>query len=297
MTPRARTSTTTTSRMTLRTLSTPTRTTTTTALAITAFSSSLRRRVLPPAADAEKVIEGEVKATADAVPPAAGGEGEKPKTLPQRFVAAHNYWRCIHDAPPIKWDKDFAEGAQKWADRGQMSHAQCYKIPPPQGPAGENLAMGSSMTPEQAASKWHDESPEQGPRCGGHCTAMLWKSATKLGCGMGPRNLVVCRYGGRSLRDGTPNFGGRGAYEANVGFPDNSKKDACKKKFPQSEAAAEPSGGGGSGGSGRPSGGGSGRPQRGGSGRPSGGGSGRPNGGGSGGPQRGGFPGGGGGWR
>merc|ERR1719395_312805 len=83
---------------------------------------------------------------------------------------------------------------------------------------------------------WHDENPERGPRCGGHCTAMLWKSATKLGCGMGPRNLVVCRYGGKSLRDGTPNFGGRASYEANVGFPDDSKKDACKKKFPQSKA-------------------------------------------------------------
>merc|ERR1719482_2715931 len=76
-----------------------------------------------------------------------GSPGKTPKSIPDRWVNAHNYWRCIHGAPPIKWDKDFARGAQKWADKGQFSHADCYNIPPPQGPAGENLAGGSSMTP------------------------------------------------------------------------------------------------------------------------------------------------------
>merc|ERR1719161_1584428 len=91
---------------------------------------------------------------------------------------------------------------------------------------------------------WHDESPEQGPRCGGQCTAMLWKSATKLGCGMGPRNLVVCRYGGKSLRDGTPNFGGRSEYRQNVGYPDNRKEAECKKKWPLSTKGSTNGGGG-----------------------------------------------------
>merc|ERR1719515_683295 len=68
MTPRTRMSTTTitrtrtTTRMTVRILSMQTRITTTAALTIAIFSFSLRRRVPPHAADAEEVIEREVKA-------------------------------------------------------------------------------------------------------------------------------------------------------------------------------------------------------------------------------------------
>lgn len=176
-----------------------------------------------------------------------------PDSIPDRWLNAHNYWRCLHGSPPIKWDTDFAKGAQEWANRGQMSHAKCYKIPPPQGPAGENLASGSVMSPEKASSMWHDESPEKGPRCGGHCTAMLWSSAYKLGCGI-HGSLYVCRYGGKSLREGTPNFGSRDAYTANIGFPDDSKEESCKKEWPQSEKGdtntGDKGGGGGSGGRG-----------------------------------------------
>jgi len=176
-----------------------------------------------------------------------GSQGKTPTTIPDRWVNAHNYWRCIHNSPPLAWDVDFARGAQKWADRGQMSHAKSYKIPPPEGPCGENLAGGSSVTIEGAVDMWHDENPENGPRCGGHCTAMLWKAGVKLGCGIGKSSmghLYVCRYGGGNP---LPNFGGN--YEANVGFPDNSKKDECKKKWPLG-AGATP-GGSPSGGSGR----------------------------------------------
>lgn len=202
-------------------------------------------------------------------PSGGGSQGKKPTTIPDRWVNAHNYWRCIHGSPPIAWDENFARGAQKWADRGSMSHAQSYKIPAPEGPAGENLASGSHLTLEGAVDMWHDENPERGPRCGGHCTAMLWKAGKKLGCGTGKSgmgHLYVCRYGGGNP---LPNFGGRGNYDANVGFPDNSKKDACKRKWPLGEGASpggSPSGGGGSG-RGR---GGSGR-DRGGSGRGRGG--------------------------
>jgi len=193
--------------------------------------------------------------SAPAPPPSGGGgggggsPGKTPTTIPDRWVNAHNYWRCIHGSPPIAWDVDIARGAQKWADRGQMSHAKSYKIPPPEGPCGENLAGGSHVTIEKAVDMWHDENPEKGPRCGGHCTAMLWKAGVKLGCGTGKSSmghLYVCRYGGGNP---LPNFGGRGNYDANVGFPDNSKKDACKKKWPLG-AGATP-GGSPSGGSGR----------------------------------------------
>merc|ERR1719313_3145929 len=198
-----------------------------------------------------------------------------PETMIERWLNAHNYWRCIHDSPPVVWDEDIAKGSQKWADRGQMSHDKCYDLPNPYGPVGENLASGTNMTPEQAADMWHDEEPEKGPECGGHCTAMLWKSGTKMGCGIGKGSmgtLLVCRYGGGSPLSKwlAPNFGGRDKYAENVGFPDNSKKDSCNKKYPRK--AAESGGGsspGGSGGSSPSSGGSSPSSRR----RPSSGGS------------------------
>jgi len=175
-----------------------------------------------------------------------GGEGKTPTTIPERWVTAHNYYRCLHGAPPIKWDEAFARGAQNWANRGQMSHAQCYKIPPPEGPAGENLASGSgSMSPERASHMWWDESPGSAPNCGGHCTAMLWKAASKLGCGIAPGamgTLLVCRYGGGNP---LPNMAGRKRDQ--VGRLDNSKKASCKKKWPMKEDAGGGGGGGGGG--------------------------------------------------
>merc|ERR1719387_838986 len=111
------------------------------------------------------------------------------------------------------------------------------------------------MTPEQAANMWHDENPEKGPQCGGHCTAMLWKSAPKMGCGIGKGSmgpLMVCRYGGGSPLNKrlAPNFGGRDMYAQNVGFPDKSKEASCDKKYPRKEEDSSGSGGGGSGGGG-----------------------------------------------
>merc|ERR1719316_1924131 len=170
----------------------------------------------------------------------SASEGTVPKTLTERWLNAHNYWRCIHNTGPMVWDPEIAKGAQGWVDAGHTGHADCYNLPNPQGPVGENIAGGTGLGPEMASAMWHDENPERGPRCGGHCTAMLWKSAPKLGCGWkkgGMMNRAVCRYGG-----GTPlskrlaaNFGGSRGNQANVKFPDNSRKDLCLKKWPPAE--------------------------------------------------------------
>jgi len=162
-----------------------------------------------------------------------GGEGTKgqvPKSIPDRWVNCHNYWRCIHNAPPIKWDKDVAQSAQEWSDTGTSSHSDCYGLKPPYGPAGENMAGGSHMTPEKACDMWHDESPEKGPNCGGHCTAMLWKKSKKLGCGIYKETggTMFCRYA-----DGPANYGR--ITESEVDYPDESKKDACAKEWPLGE--------------------------------------------------------------
>eukprot|EP00928_Gymnodinium_smaydae_P049810 TRINITY_DN3345_c1_g1_i1.p1 TRINITY_DN3345_c1_g1~~TRINITY_DN3345_c1_g1_i1.p1 ORF type:complete len:338 (-),score=69.98 TRINITY_DN3345_c1_g1_i1:117-1130(-) len=170
---------------------------------------------------------------------AANGSESLSAGDPAEWLKYHNYWRCVHNSPEIHWDADFAAGAQEWADRGQFQHADCYNIPPPRGPAGENLASGSAgyMTIRRAVDMWHDENPERGPRCGGHCTAMLWKAATKLGCGLATngQTLLVCRYGGGSP---VPNMAG--AYEANVGFPDDTKEPQCRSTYLEGNPSPSP---------------------------------------------------------
>jgi len=170
-----------------------------------------------------------------------GTPSQVPKSLIDRWANAHNYWRCIHNTGPVTWDPEIAKGAQEWANRGLREHAQTYKLKPPQGPTGENIANGAGVGPEIASAMWHDEVPENGPRCGGHCTAMLWKSANRLGCGLntegGGRNNVVCRYGGGQPLNLTlaANFGGLSAAQANVKFPDMSREPECLKKWPPGE--------------------------------------------------------------
>eukprot|EP00747_Dinoflagellata_sp_TGD_P136195 gnl/TRDRNA2_/TRDRNA2_175527_c0_seq1.p1 gnl/TRDRNA2_/TRDRNA2_175527_c0~~gnl/TRDRNA2_/TRDRNA2_175527_c0_seq1.p1 ORF type:complete len:430 (+),score=108.52 gnl/TRDRNA2_/TRDRNA2_175527_c0_seq1:114-1403(+) len=171
-----------------------------------------------------------------------GSPGKKPTTDQDRWINVHNYWRCVHGKDlgtnPMVWDDGIAVGAQKWADRGQMNHDKCYDLQPPQGPVGENLAGGSNVHIEESAYMWHDENPDKGPGAGGHTTAMLWKSAFKLGCGIGKDSrggtFTVCRYGGGDPLDKrkAANFGGSSAKEANVGFPDDGLRGACEKKWP-----------------------------------------------------------------
>merc|ERR1712183_1076831 len=94
-------------------------------------------------------------------------------------------------------------------------------------------------TPEMACAMWHDENPERGPKCGGHCTAMLWQTpgiTTKLGCGFvtptdGSMKRAVCRYGaGSPLKKRlAANFGSK---DGKVAFPDNARAADCKKKWP-----------------------------------------------------------------
>mmetsp|Transcript_57281 Transcript_57281/g.170421 ORF Transcript_57281/g.170421 Transcript_57281/m.170421 type:complete len:288 (+) Transcript_57281:364-1227(+) len=187
----------------------------------------------PPSAPAPPPSATPAPATPTAAPP--------PSTDAQKWVNRHNYWRCIHGSPPIAWDVDFARSAQEWADKGVFKHADSYGLKPPEGPAGENIAAGSAgyMSIKKAVDMWHDENPERGPKCGGHCTAMLWKAASKLGCGINPQTsngmFLVCRYGGGNP---VPNMGGH--YEANVGFPDMSKEPECRRLHLEGGGGANP---------------------------------------------------------
>jgi hypothetical protein len=125
---------------------------------------------------------------------------------------------CRHAAPPLLWDCDVAASAQAWADLGKFDHSQSYIIPPPAGPAGENLAMGQA-TGTAATDAWYSEvgnwmfDPGDGTQSKGttgHFTAMIWKGAKKLGCGHYPSSKIwVCRYkAGDTLSADTPNMAG-----------------------------------------------------------------------------------------
>jgi hypothetical protein len=119
--------------------------------------------------------------------------------------------------PLLEWDCSVAASAQEWADRGVFEHSKSYDIPPPAGPAGENLALGHD-TATAAIDGWYGEvkdwSFEAGQATGGgetgHFTAMVWKGAKKLGCGeFSSTKLRVCRYKAGDTKTGdTPNMQG-----------------------------------------------------------------------------------------
>ena len=99
-----------------------------------------------------------------------------------------------------------------------FEHSDCYNIPPPAGPAGENLAMGYGGG-TQATDGWYSEvanwawTPGDGTGntgTTGHFSAMIWKGVTKLGCGLyASTKIWVCRYkAGDKLSGDTPNMGG-----------------------------------------------------------------------------------------
>jgi len=159
-------------------------------------------------------------------PPAPQPSGPDPEA--SAWLQIHNYFRCIHNTQPIEWDKDVAEGSAEWAQRGQMSHSKSYKIPAPRGPSGENLAAGQKDI-EAAVTAWYDESPERGPSCGGHCTALLWKKSKGLGCSKkntwnGNRPMYVCRYA-KSAANYNKNAN-------SVNMPDYSREEQCYGQFP-----------------------------------------------------------------
>jgi hypothetical protein len=97
-----------------------------------------------------------------------------------------------------------------------------------------------------AVTAWYDESPERGPGCGGHCTALLWKKSKALGCAKkntwnGNRPMYVCRYAKSAANFGSKSDG--------VNMPDYSREESCYSQFPVSKRWK-----GGGGGSGEPGG-------------------------------------------
>ncbi|CEP11937.1 hypothetical protein [Parasitella parasitica] len=114
------------------------------------------------------------------------------------ILKLHNKLRAKHHSPSVKWDTKLATYAQKWSNKCEFKHSG--------GPYGENLALRyPSWT--AAINGWYNEvkhydynNPGSSDETG-HFTAIVWKSTTKIGCGVKTCNnlgkgykLYTCSY-------------------------------------------------------------------------------------------------------
>jgi uncharacterized protein YkwD len=130
------------------------------------------------------------------------------------MLAAHNHFRCLHGAPPLGWSDEVASYAQTWVDTlTTLEHSDSYASP--LGPLGENLYRTSGeVRAADVVASWYAEGAKHAygdtyqPETG-HFTALIWRDAKVLGCGV-HGGIVSCNYGsgGLALTCATPNLAG-----------------------------------------------------------------------------------------
>lgn len=122
------------------------------------------------------------------------------------LVRKHNYYRCLHGAPPLTWDFALKENAQAWADNRQAQDLKHSSVDARMDIGGfryvgENLAQVQNAS--EAADLWYSEITRTDNSTGGvnkfsadtgHYTQVVWKDTTKIGCGINDK-IVVCQYG------------------------------------------------------------------------------------------------------
>ncbi|MBU6449776.1 MAG: CAP family protein [Rhodospirillales bacterium] len=121
------------------------------------------------------------------------------------LLAAHNQYRSALGLPPLHWSTSLAERAQRWAEHlaaiGQLVHSG----------SGQNLAMAAAGTQSltQLVQLWGNEqanftdgvfpdiSTTGNWMDAGHYSQMIWRSTTKVGCGLAENDgndVLVCDY-------------------------------------------------------------------------------------------------------
>uniref|UniRef100_A0A8C7WRH2 SCP domain-containing protein n=1 Tax=Oryzias sinensis TaxID=183150 RepID=A0A8C7WRH2_9TELE len=136
------------------------------------------------------------------------------------FLNAHNAYRALHGAPPLTYNKELCDEAQKWADEclktRTLGHSDTKD--------GENVYYTSgspsvTVTGKDAVDEWYSEIKDynfktSGFQSGtGHFTQVVWKESKELGLGMatdGRTAFVVGQYRPPG------NFTNPGQFEANV---------------------------------------------------------------------------------
>lgn len=128
-----------------------------------------------------------------------------------RVLDSQNRERAALGIPPLRWDPDLAQAAQRWADHlaatGAFSHAPVDM----RQPTGENLWAGTRgrYAPEAMVDAWAREKRSFKPGLFpdnstsgrvedvGHYTQLMWRDTRQVGCALatGAReDVLVCRY-------------------------------------------------------------------------------------------------------
>ncbi|CAI9756113.1 unnamed protein product [Fraxinus pennsylvanica] len=121
----------------------------------------------------------------------------------QDYLAVHNAARARVGVGPMRWDEKLATDARNYANkikgRCLFQHSN--------GPYGENLALGTTMTGHQAVNLWVAERKDYNYRSNscsrtcGHYTQVVWRKSVLLGCARVRCNngnwFVICNYGPR----------------------------------------------------------------------------------------------------
>uniref|UniRef100_A0A0G4F8E3 SCP domain-containing protein n=1 Tax=Chromera velia CCMP2878 TaxID=1169474 RepID=A0A0G4F8E3_9ALVE len=152
------------------------------------------------------------------------------------FIVRYNFFRCKYDTPFLTWNTCLENSAQTWADGNSNSHSNAGQMTPCEGPSGENIANGwptpadgvnAMFTSEVSA--WESSPMNAYLQAAAHLTAILWKTATLLGCARGTGNSFdVCRIKGNDVADcTTPNniMNNHACFPLNV-MPKGTKSDA-----------------------------------------------------------------------
>ncbi|GLI70346.1 hypothetical protein VaNZ11_015307 [Volvox africanus] len=133
----------------------------------------------------------------------------------QTVLDVHNFYRTRHQAPPLEWDEDLAAGSTAYAQ--QLASQGCPLRHSNGRDYGENLLLtqgypkpDSSCT--LAVKSWYDEVEnydfnaqqpfaDNWPKAVGHFTQVVWKSTSRLGCGVGVADMPI-QLGTRAVYNG-----------------------------------------------------------------------------------------------